>query len=115
MTLILPLARLMKNLKAHSYFRGLKRFLPFSDPSEDGQGGRLRMTRMASFYCGKTRRTEIENVPCHSDPASCAAYEESQGTYLFSEIETFPAILGSFGGRAKGSAQDDENGFVLLR
>ena len=35
--LILPLARLMKNLKAHGYFRELKRFLPFSDLSEDGQ------------------------------------------------------------------------------
>ena len=77
--LILTLARLMKNLKAHNYFRKLKRFLPFSDPSQGWQGGRLRMTRMAPFYCGKTQRTEIENVPCHSDPASCAAYEESQG------------------------------------
>ena len=45
--LILPLAQLMKNLKAHGYFNGVKRFLPFSDPSEAGQGGRLRMTRMA--------------------------------------------------------------------
>ena len=27
----------------------------------------------------------------------------------------FLAILGSFGKRAKGSAQDDENGSVLLR
>ena len=71
--LIPPLARLRKNLKAHRYFRELKRFLPFSDPSKAGQGERLRMTRMASFYCGKTRRTEIENVPCHSDLASCAA------------------------------------------
>ena len=78
--LILPLARLMKNLKAHDYLRELKRFLPFSDPSENGQRGRLRMTRMALFCCDKTQRTEIENVPCHSDPASCAAYEESQGT-----------------------------------
>ena len=50
--LILPLARLMKNLKAHIYFRG---------------------------------------------------------------IETFLAILRSFESRAKGSAQDDENGSVLLR
>ena len=70
---------------------------------------------MAPFYCGKRRRTEIENVPCHSDPASCAAYEESQGTWLFTGIETFLAILGSFESRARGSAQDDENGFVLLR
>ena len=44
--LILPLAQLMKNLKAHGYCNG-KRFLPFSDPSEVGQGSRLRMTRMA--------------------------------------------------------------------
>ena len=50
-----------------------------------------------------------------SDPASCAAHEESQGASLFSGIETVPAILGSFGSRAKGSAQDDENGSVLLR
>ena len=40
--LILPLARLMKNLKAHSYFRELKRFLPFSDPSKAGQRGRAQ-------------------------------------------------------------------------
>ena len=73
------------------------------------------MTRMASFYCGKTQRTEIENVPCHSDPASCAAYEESQGTSLLSGIETVLAILGSFASLTRGSAQDDENGFVLLR
>ena len=73
------------------------------------------MTRMAPFYCGKTQRTKIENVPCHSDPASCAAYEESKGTWLFTGIETFPAILRSFAGRATGSAQDDENGSVLLR
>ena len=73
------------------------------------------MTRMAPFYCGKTRRTEIENVPCHSDPASCAAYEESQGASLFTGIETFSAIFRSFAGRATGSAQDDENGSVLLR
>ena len=32
--LILPLARLMKNLKAHDYLRELKRSLPFSDPSQ---------------------------------------------------------------------------------
>ena len=50
-----------------------------------------------------------------SDPASCAAYEESQGTWLFSEIETFPAILRSFASLTRGSAQDDENGSVLLR
>ena len=37
--LILPPARLMKNLKAHSYFRKLKRFLPFSDPSKARQRG----------------------------------------------------------------------------
>ena len=39
--LILPLAQLMKNLKAHIYFRD-KRFLPFLDPSEVGQGGRAQ-------------------------------------------------------------------------
>ena len=70
---------------------------------------------MAPFYYGKTQRTEIENVPCHSDPASCAAYEESKGAWLFSEIETFPAILRSFVRLARESAQDDENGSVLLR
>ena len=37
--LILPLARLMKNLKTHGYLRELKRFLPFLDPSEAGQRG----------------------------------------------------------------------------
>ena len=37
--LILPLAQLRKNLKAHSYFRELKRFLPFSDLSQAGQRG----------------------------------------------------------------------------
>ena len=58
--LIPPLARLMKNLKAHDYLRELKRFLPFSDPSQAGQGVGLRMTGMAPFYCDKTRRTEIE-------------------------------------------------------
>ena len=60
--LILPLARLMKNLKAHDYLRELKRFLPFSDPSKAGQRGRLRMTRMAPFCCGKKRRTKIESL-----------------------------------------------------
>ena len=52
-------------------------------------------------------------MPCHSDPASCAAYEESQGTWLFTGIETVPAILGSFESRVKGSAQDDKEGFPL--
>ena len=42
------------------------------------------------------------HVPRHSDPTSCASYEESQGTWLFSEIETFLAILRSFGSRARG-------------
>ena len=37
--LILPPARLMKNLKAHGYLRELKRFPPFSDPSRAWQGG----------------------------------------------------------------------------
>ena len=54
-------------------------------------------------------------MPCHSDPASCAAYEESQGAQLFSGIETVPAVLRSFVKPGKGAAQDDENGFVLLR
>ena len=36
--LILPLARLMKNLKAHGYFNELKHFLSFSDSSQGGQG-----------------------------------------------------------------------------
>ncbi len=83
---ILPLARLMKNLKAHSYFRKIT-----------------------------LARHTLNHVSCHSDPASCAAYEESQGTWSFTEIETFPAILRSFVRLARGSAQDDENGSVLLR
>ena len=37
-----------------------------------------------------------------SDPASCAAHEESQGTWLFSGIETFPAVLRSFGSLTRG-------------
>ena len=55
--LILPLAQLMKNLKAHGYFNGVKRFLPFSDPSEVGQRGEAQddRTHIISF--------------CHSDPA----------------------------------------------
>ena len=48
-------------------------------------------------------KNNTNHVPCHSDPASCAAHEESQGTWLFSEIETILAILGSFESRAKGS------------
>ena len=73
------------------------------------------MTRMAPFYYGKTQRTEIENVPCHSDPASCAAYEGSQGTCYFGNLNAsrHSQILRKAG---KGeAAQDDENGSVLLR
>ena len=54
------------------------------------------------------------HVPCHSDPASCAAYEESQGTWLFSEIETFLAILRSFGSRARGSDDKMKTFLVIL-
>ena len=84
--LIPPLARLMKNLKARGYLRKIT-----------------------------PARHTLTHVPCHSDPASCVAYEESQGTWLFSGIETFLAILRSFVRLARGSAQDDENGSVLLR
>ena len=41
--------------------------------------------------------------------------KKSQGTWLFTGIETVPAILRSFVRLARGRAQDDENGSVLLR
>ena len=52
--LILPLAQLMKNLKAKTFPAILRSFV------RPGKGVGLRMTRMAPFYCGKTQRTEIE-------------------------------------------------------
>ena len=97
--LILPLARLRKNLKAHRYFRKFKRFLPFSDPSEDGQRGRLRMTRMAPFYCGKTRRTEINKLDVRSTYAKLnisSMCHRLKNVEVFSYTPTFisePAYL----------------------
>ena len=38
-----------------------------------------------------------------------------KATWLFSGIETLPAVLRSFGSLTRGAAQDNENGFVLLR
>ena len=92
--LILPLARLMKNLKAHIYFRRIKRFLPFSDPSEGGQWGRLRMTRTAPFYCGKTRRTKIKKLDvrstmCYSKLNICSMCHRLKNVEVFSDTLTF--------------------------
>ena len=80
---ILPLARLMKNLKAHIYFRGIKRFLPFSDPSEGGQGGRLRMTRHI-LYCFAILTCEFM-----SEGQKGGAAEGSQGVFSANVIQSF--------------------------
>ena len=55
--LILPLARVMKNLKAHSYFREFNRFLPFSIaiPAR-------RANRVTRNLCVQTK--ENKNVHC---------------------------------------------------
>ena len=44
-----PLRSLWRISRSHGYFNGLKRFLPFSDPSVSRARSRLRMTRMAVF------------------------------------------------------------------